>query len=423
LRPQVPGITLFDKYIERPQALARHQSAPLVRERARFLAHTESRGTGKQTIRIAAAYLLRIIELLGLSKLRNVTIEEVDQAASRWNELRNQENHYTGGKAGVRCFRLTAQRFLRFLGKLKCLPVRQPFSKYLNDFVHAMEREYGFAEATIRGRRYRAANFLTWYARRHRTLRDIRLTDVDAYITRKPLEGWNPVTRRSEASSLRTFLYHAESRGWCRHGIASGIQAPSLRRELFEPMGPAWRDVQRLLKATRGTQPNELRAKALLLLFAVYGLRRSEAANLLLTDIDWAANRFTVRRAKRGGFQQFPLCEELSTAIRSYIENARPRCSLPNVFISLKPPFEPLRAYAISDVVRSRMRKLGISSKHTGPQCLRHACATRLLHNGSSFMEIADFLGHRDTQNVNVYARVSPGMLREVASMDLTRAL
>ena len=183
---------MFEKYIERPQALARHQSAPLVRERARFLAYTESCGTGKQTIRIAAAYLLRIIELLSLSKLRDVTIEEVDQAASRWNELRNQENHYTGGMTGVRCFRLTAQRFLRFLGKLKCLPVQQPFSKYLNDFVHAMEREYGFAEATIRGRRYRAANFLTWYARRHRTLRDIRFTDVDAYTTRKPLEGGIP---------------------------------------------------------------------------------------------------------------------------------------------------------------------------------------------------------------------------------------
>ncbi len=69
------------------------------------------------------------------------------------------------------------------------------------------------------------------------------------------------------------------------------------------------------------------------------------------------------------------------------------------------------------------MRKLGIASKHTGPQCLRHACATRLLHNGLSFIDIADFLGHRDTQSVNVYARVSPPMLREIASIDLTDAL
>jgi integrase/recombinase XerD len=167
----------------------------------------------------------------------------------------------------------------------------------------------------------------------------------------------------------------------------------------------------------------DLRAKALLLLFAMYGLRRSEAANLLLADIDWAANRFTVRRAKRGGFQQFPLSEELGTAIRLYIENARPRCPFPNVFITLTAPYRPLVTHSISDVVRSRMRRLGIPTKHCGPHCLRHACATRLLHKGLSFIEIADFLGHRDTQSVNVYARLSTRMLREVAAMDLIGAL
>jgi integrase len=155
----------------------------------------------------------------------------------------------------------------------------------------------------------------------------------------------------------------------------------------------------------------------------MYGLRRSEAANLLLTDIDWVANHFTVRRAKREGFQQFPLSEELATALRCYIENARPRSSCPQVFMTLKAPLRPLLAHTVSDVVRSRMRKLGISSKHTGPQSLRHACATRLLHNGLSFVDIADFLGHRDTQSVNVYARLSTHMLQEVAAMDLIGAL
>ena len=222
---------------------------------------------------------------------------------------------------------------------------------------------------------------------------------------------------------MRAFFRHAESRGWCHEGIASAIQLPRLRRELFEPQGPVWKDVQRLLKATRGSNPSDLRARPLLLLFAMYGLRRSEAANLLLTDIDWVANRFTVRRAKREGCQQFPLSEELGSALRKYIEKARPRLSCPQVFTTLKAPLGPLVAHTVSDVVRSRMRNLGVSSKHTGPQSLRHACATRLLQNGLSFVDIADFLGHRDTQHVNVYARLNIHMLREVAAMDLIGAL
>jgi len=237
------------------------------------------------------------------------------------------------------------------------------------------------------------------------------------------LEGRNPVTRHSESSCLRAFFRHAESRSWCESGIASAIQLPRLRRELFERQGPVWKDVQRLLKTTRGSDPSDLRAKPLLLLFAMYGLRRSEAANLLLTDIDWETNHFTVRRAKRGGLQKFPLREELATALRHYIENVRPRSSCPQVFMTLKAPLRPLVAHTVSDVVRSRMRKLGISSKHTGPQSLRHACATRLLHNGLSFIDIADFLGHRDTQSVNVYARLNIHMLGEIAAMDLVGAL
>jgi integrase/recombinase XerD len=301
--------------------------------------------------------------------------------------------------------------------------VHQPFPKQLHDFVDAMSSERGLAAETIRGRRYRAADFLKWYGGRHQRFREVGMADVDAYINRYCVRGWSPVTRHTESSFLRAFFRHAESRGWCRTGMASAIKSPPLRRELFESQGPTWSDAQRLLDAARGSQPNEIRARALLLLFAVYGLRRSEAANLLLKDIDWAANRFTVRRAKRGGFQQFPLSEELGTAIRRYTENARPRCSFPHVFMTLNAPFRPLVAHTMSEVVRSRMRKLGIHSKHFGPQCLRHACATRLLHNGLSFIDIADFLGHRDTQSVNVYARLGTHMLREVAAIDLIGAL
>jgi integrase/recombinase XerD len=414
---------VFNRYFSRPAALERHKSAPLLRERGRFLAHLEATGTKGSAIRISATYLLQVINILGLHRLRDVTLEEVDRAADHWNTLRNHDKQYPAGQSGVQCFAQTARRFLRFQGKLKYPRLPQPFSKYLEEFVEAMSSERGLSDATIRGRRYRAADFLKWYARRHRSLRGVRLLDIDAYTSRKALEGRNPVTRHSESSCLRAFFRHAESRGWCQVGIASAIQLPRLRRELFERQGPVWKDVHRLLKATQGSHHGDLRARPLLLLFAMYGLRRSEAANLLLTDIDWVANRFTVRRAKRRGFQQFPLSNELAGALRGYIENARPHSSCLEVFMTLKAPIRPLVAHTVSEVVRSRMRKLGISSKHTGPHSLRHACATRLLRNGLSFVDIADFLGHRDTQSVNVYARLSMHMLQEIAALDLIGAL
>jgi len=46
----------------------------LVKERERFLAHLEATGTGRSAIRIAAAYLLQVVNILRLRRLRDVTL-------------------------------------------------------------------------------------------------------------------------------------------------------------------------------------------------------------------------------------------------------------------------------------------------------------------------------------------------------------
>ncbi len=54
-----------------------------------------------------------------------------------------------------------------------------------------------------------------------------------------------------------------------------------------------------------------------------------------------------------------------------------------------------------------------------GPHSLRHACATRLLRKGSSLQEIADFLGHRDTSSVGIYAKCDLRLMKQVAALGL----
>jgi integrase/recombinase XerD len=65
------------------------------------------------------------------------------------------------------------------------------------------------------------------------------------------------------------------------------------------------------------------------------------------------------------------------------------------------------------------MAKLGIRCRRRGPHTLRHACATHLLQEGASFKEIGDFLGHRNSESVGIYAKVDLSMLRKVAEVDL----
>ena len=59
-----------------------------------------------------------------------------------------------------------------------------------------------------------------------------------------------------------------------------------------------------------------LRAHAMLLLYSIYALRSSEVSDLQLVDIDWREETFCVKRAKRGGYQRYPLAAVLAGSER-----------------------------------------------------------------------------------------------------------
>lgn len=124
--------TVFDRFFSRPAALARHKSAPLVRERERFLSRLEATGTQRSAIRIAATYLLQVVNILGLRCLRDVTLEEVDRASDHWNTLRNQDKQYPAGQFGVQALRYN---FVRICARAR---IHQEHSYSTTPGMHAI---------------------------------------------------------------------------------------------------------------------------------------------------------------------------------------------------------------------------------------------------------------------------------------------
>jgi len=155
------------------------------------------------------------------------------------------------------------------------------------------------------------------------------------------------------------------------------------------------------------------------LLLAIYGLRSSEVTGLRLNDFDWRSETFSVRRAKRGGIQQYPIQYEVGEAIIQYLRKGRPHCLSRHVFVSTYRPHGLIRPGPMWQIVGWRMRQLRIELEHVGPHSLRHACATRLLKKGASLQEIADFLGHRNIKSIGIYARYDTRSLRKVAAFSL----
>ena len=176
-----------------------------------------------------------------------------------------------------------------------------------------------------------------------------------------------------------------------------------------------------MLNSLDDSNASHCRAKAILLLAAVYGLRRCEITRLTLDDFDWYNEVLTVRRAKRGRLQQFPLQFEVGEAIIRYLRNVRPPSKSRRLFLTLQVPYRP--AENIGPAMRRILNAQGLSALPCGLHSLRHACATELLRQGTSLRGIADFLGHRSIRSVSIYARCDLRALRKVADLSLQGVL
>jgi integrase/recombinase XerD len=411
---------MFEQIYQWPRLIERHRQAPLRSERERYLKHLLEEGHRHSKVVSTATYMLHIIRVLELNELRVVHEDEIRRGADSWAEYRGpfrdaRHCHY----GSPRSFIKYARPWFRFLGKL-ALPPDVPFHEQTQAFSNALRFNDGLAATTVRSYSNRTQIFLKWLAARAGDLETVSVADIDTFLATKRAEGWRPRGIASQCKAMRSFFRFAAMRGWCAPDLELSIRGPRISKDQPRPMGPTWAQVRQLLKLAEGNEPEHLRAKALLLLFTVYGLRSSEVINLRLEDFDWQSEVFTVRRAKHGGTQQYPIQYEVGEAILKYLQYARPRVNSRHVFLGERCPWGPLLHATVWRTTSRRMRALGIEIDHLGPHALRHACATRLLQKGSSLKEIADFLGHRDTKSVSIYAKFDMAGLRKVAAFRLT---
>jgi integrase len=177
--------------------------------------------------------------------------------------------------------------------------------------------------------------------------------------------------------------------------------------------------VERLFAGLDVNRSTDVRDRAILMLFALYGLRESEVATLRLDDIDWEQDQLRIPRAKRREAQVYPLLPSLGRALSDYLRSVRRSTSHREIFLTLVSPYRPLSRSGLYDLVAARLKALNVQCAHHGPHSLRHACAARLVAQGLSLKEIGDHLGHRSTSATRVYAKVDLRGLREVAAFDL----
>jgi integrase/recombinase XerD len=412
---------MFEEIFSRPAVLPRHREGPLASERQDYLQYLKDRGAASGTVVMQARYCLSIArEIQQYSREHRFRATELDAIATSWAARRVAQGWAATPQWPKENFRSVARSFLERLGRLTHDPVPSPghYDMWLEDFLQGEWQERKWTLATRKNRQWHIQRFLTYLDQQGHSLESLTPDHVDAYLKHLG-QTWSRVSLSSTVHALRSWFRYCENRGKTPAGLADSILAPRIYRQEGLPLGPTWEQVKGIIPDSSGDKPFQLRDRAILLLLAVYGLRSGEVRRLRFDDFDWKRDRFSVARSKSGRREMLPLEPHTGSAIALYLRRGRPKCESRNVFVTLRAPFRPLSAGALSHRVSHRLLPVAGPGKGRGPHALRHACARQLVNAGLSLKEIGDHLGHCSPDSTRIYAKVDLTSLRLVAMEDL----
>ncbi len=262
--------------------------------------------------------------------------------------------------------------------------------------------------------------------------REITAQHVSAFLgaLRSGDGGRQPLAASSAARAV------VAARGWHRFLAAEGTVPADTSRDVHPP-APGRRlpkalpfdSILRLLEATGGDQPRQLRDRALLEFLYSTGARISEVVGLDVDDLDLVAN--TVRlRGKGSKERRVPVGSFAAAAVEAFLVRGRPalvggrsaRFS-PAVFLNARGG--RLTRQAAWQILRAAAARSGVDglADSVSPHTLRHSYATHLLEGGADIRSVQELLGHASVTTTQVYTLVTVDSLREVYATAHPRAL
>jgi len=286
--------------------------------------------------------------------------------------------------------------------------IREPFRRHLIG-------QRNLAPSTVRTYLDTVGRFLDWrFGKQSLELNALRAQDVSGFMLEQA-RRYSTAHTQLIASGLRGFLRFLLQNGSIARDLAQYVPAPARRQLSGLPKFMPGEDVERLLQSIDQDRPQGRRDYAIVLLLARLGLRAGEVAALRLEDLDWNAGELVVH-GKGGSVERLPLPWDVGEALSGYLHDARPPCSIRQVFVCLRAPRRGFHnGSAVGTIVRRALARADLHPAHRGAHLLRHSLATRLLRDGASLVEIGELLRHRNLDTTRIYAKVDERTLGRLA--------
>ena len=218
---------------------------------------------------------------------------------------------------------------------------------------------------------------------------------VRRYLANLGTRGNGPCSVARKTSAVRAFFTDGARRGLVPANPVVGVPAP--KRPLRLPRAFPAAVLAKGLDAVGGSEPVDLRDRALLEVLYGMGLRVSEAASLTVAAVQGVD---LVRVLGKGGRERVvPLRGKAKETVVKYLEHGRGELARPESgdALWLGKSTRPLRERGIRRVVRARLT--------TFPHALRHSFATHLLEGGADLRVVQELGAPRTGDHPGLHCR------------------
>lgn len=293
--------------------------------------------------------------------------------------------------------------------------------RHVHSYLRQLSVERGLSQNTVQAYRRDLTRYLGWVGE-----------DADAAtITREQvtgflgslLEGEGALSKSSAArmlSSVRGLHRFLLDEGVVLVDVAADVKPPKLPSSL--PKAITIAQMESVLAATDGDEPQQLRDKALLELLYATGARISEVVAL---NVDDMIDGEVVRLFGKGNKQRVvPVGHYARTAVEAYLVRVRPVFSArgmatPALFLGSRGQrMSRQNAWLIIRAAAKRAH-LGVE---ISPHTFRHSFATHLLAGGADVRVVQELLGHASVSTTQIYTLVTADSLRDMYSTAHPRA-
>jgi integrase/recombinase XerC len=223
-------------------------------------------------------------------------------------------------------------------------------------------------------------------------------------------QDFKPATVNRRLSSLRTLFAWAIEQELV--AIDPTLRVKGVEQQALAPKALAEDEVRRILRKAR---KDNLRDWAILELLAATGLRVSEAAALLYSDLELTGKTgwLTVRMGKGKKTRRVPIHEKACEVLKEFLVGKNLAATTPLFSSRLH---KPMTAYAIWGLVKKYAAEAGV--EHVTPHSFRHTVATRLVRNPKvDLVTAAAFLGHSRLDTTARYSQPNAEDLEKAAGV------